>query len=679
MSRSLPTKISFEDKEELEVVYYLNMSEANTMENMFKNCTNLKGFKNYPELFLLEMGEDYFPLRDWNTSKVTNMAKAFYNCPLLSTLDINISDWNTSKVTYMSYMFYNCDALTSLDLSNWNTDSLIDCADMFNECINLESINLENWTTPKLQLCHGMFVECSKLKNLNIPNFNTSNVTLMGAMFKNCKSLTSLDVSHFNTSKTTAMHTVFKGCDSLVELDLSTWNTSNVNDFNHMLSCAKLTTLKLNTWSIKNTANTANIFNTSTKLKSIEMKNTNSTSVNKVIEQLLTRTAEDPGSLNVAGVDNAAQINVASAQSKYWNIEGAYCTVVFKNWDGSILKTESVILGTSASAPNVPNREGYDFTGWDKDFSNVTGNLVVTAQYSLKPSYTVTFVDWDGTVLKTQTVMEGSSAIAPNNPYREGYIFVGWNTSLDNVLSNLIIEAQYIEKTKIKVTFLNWNGSILKEEQVYENESVTPPEAPTRIGYDFIGWDRSSNKIVEDTIINAVFSIKTFFVQFRDYNGVVLDEQRIDYNNSAVLPIEPIREGYTFTGWDKSLNNITNDTIIVAQYSKKAEVLHTVIFKDWNGSILSTQKIEHGGSITGIPNPVRNNYIFSGWNNKLINITSDMTITAQYLYLGDLTDALSGVNFNNKSINRLSMNGKDVNALYVGDEIILILKSQFFK
>jgi hypothetical protein len=56
-----------------------------------------------------------------------------------------------------------------------------------------------------------------------------------------------------------------------------------------------------------------------------------------------------------------------------------------------------------------------------------------------------------------------------------------------------------------------------------------------------------------------------------------------------------------------------------------------------------------------------------------------MTITAQYLYLGDLTDALSGVNFNNKSINRLSMNGKDVNALYVGDEIILILKSQFFK
>jgi uncharacterized repeat protein (TIGR02543 family) len=576
-------------------------------------------------------------------------------------------------------MFYNCDALTSIDLSNWNTDSLITCADMFNNCINLESIDLENWTTPKLQLCHGMFVACNKLTNLNISNFNTSNVTLMGAMFKNCESLTSLDVSHFNTSKVTAMYTVFQGCDSLVELDLSTWNTSNVNDFNYMFSCAKLTTLKLNTWSIKNTANTADMFRVSTNLKSIEMKNTNSISVNKVIEQLLTRSADDPGLLNITGVDDAAQVNLASAQSKHWNMAGTYCTVTFKDWDGSILKTEFVVLGTSATAPNVPNREGYNFTGWDKDFSNIAGDLVVTAQYTLKPSYTVTFVDWDGTILKTQTVMEGSNAIAPNNPYREGYIFVGWSASLDNVLSNLIIEAQYIIKSKIKVTFLNWNGSILKEEQVYEGESVTPPEAPTRIGYDFIGWDKSSNKIVEDTIINAVFAIKTFFVQFRDYNGVVLDEQRIDYNNSAVLPTEPIREGYTFIGWDKSLNNITNDTIIMAQYSKKAEALHTVVFKDWDGSILSTQEIEHGGSANGIPNPTRDNHIFSGWDNKLINITSDMTITAQYLYLGDFSDALSGVNFNNMSINKLSINGKDVNALYVGDMVILILKSQFFK
>lgn len=55
--------------------------------------------------------------------------------------------------------------------------------------------------------------------------------------------------------------------------------------------------------------------------------------------------------------------------------------VVFKNYDGTILKEELVQEGNSAVAPQVPDREGYEFTGWDKSFKNVTEDLVITAQY----------------------------------------------------------------------------------------------------------------------------------------------------------------------------------------------------------------------------------------------------------------------------------------------------------
>ena len=55
--------------------------------------------------------------------------------------------------------------------------------------------------------------------------------------------------------------------------------------------------------------------------------------------------------------------------------------VVFKNYDETILKSMIVEEGNSVEAPEVPLREGYQFIGWDESFDNVTGDLIVTAKY----------------------------------------------------------------------------------------------------------------------------------------------------------------------------------------------------------------------------------------------------------------------------------------------------------
>lgn len=57
-------------------------------------------------------------------------------------------------------------------------------------------------------------------------------------------------------------------------------------------------------------------------------------------------------------------------------------TVTFADWDGAVLKTETVESGKAATAPADPSRPGYIFTGWDKAFDNITGNLTVTATYT---------------------------------------------------------------------------------------------------------------------------------------------------------------------------------------------------------------------------------------------------------------------------------------------------------
>lgn len=65
-------------------------------------------------------------------------------------------------------------------------------------------------------------------------------------------------------------------------------------------------------------------------------------------------------------VQNGA-VTVAAAQPEMH-------TVTFKDWDGTVLKTQEVQYGGDAEAPADPDPHGYTFTGWDKAFTNVTAD-----------------------------------------------------------------------------------------------------------------------------------------------------------------------------------------------------------------------------------------------------------------------------------------------------------------
>ena len=76
--------------------------------------------------------------------------------------------------------------------------------------------------------------------------------------------------------------------------------------------------------------------------------------------------------------------------------------VLFKDHDGTVLKIDTVLHGNNATPPDSnPSREGYVFTGWDENISNVTGDVAVYAQYSdhytvrlgSEDNYTIIYAD----------------------------------------------------------------------------------------------------------------------------------------------------------------------------------------------------------------------------------------------------------------------------------------------
>ena len=196
-------------------------------------------------------------------------------------------------------------------------------------------------------------------------------------------------------------------------------------------------------------------------------------------------------------------------------------------------------------------------------------------------TYTVTFKDHDGTALKTETVEEGKAATAPADPTREGYTFEGWDKTFDKVTADMEVTATYkANETKptdpkptdpqvktYTVTFKDHDGKVLKTQKVEEGKGATAPANPTRTHYTFTGWDKSFNKITADLVVTATYKINEYTVTFKDYNGAVLKTEKVESGKGATAPANPTREHYNFAGWDKSFSNVTSDLIVVATYS----------------------------------------------------------------------------------------------------------------
>ena len=109
-------------------------------------------------------------------------------------LEIDVSNFDTSKVTDMSRMFYDLRNITSLDLSNFDTSKVTTMNRMFSGMSNLTSLDLSNFDTSKVTTMYSMFyldeIPKDKLATIYVNNdFNTTNLTDTSLMFSNRKKL----------------------------------------------------------------------------------------------------------------------------------------------------------------------------------------------------------------------------------------------------------------------------------------------------------------------------------------------------------------------------------------------------------------------------------------------------------------------------------------------------------
>ena len=137
---------------------------------------------------------------------------------------------------------------------------------------------------------------------------------------------------------------------------------------------------------------------------------------------------------------------------------------------------------------------------------------------SMVESYTVTFKNYDGTVLNTQTVRQYGSAVNPvtaglcDTPVREStvdtvYNYIGWDTAFNYVLGDMVITAVFSEQPRT-YTVRWWNGTTLLQTdtvEAYGSVAYRGAELVSSSGAIWMGWDAPTNSVVSDMEVHAVF------------------------------------------------------------------------------------------------------------------------------------------------------------------------------
>ena len=71
---------------------------------------------------------------------------------------------------------------------------------------------------------------------------------------------------------------------------------------------------------------------------------------------------------------------------------------------------------------------------------------------------------------------------------------------------------------KHQVSFYDHDGTLLKTQELLNGQSATPPAQPARTGYDFIAWDRYNKEAHEDLHIYALYHKTTDSLTTRPNN-----------------------------------------------------------------------------------------------------------------------------------------------------------------
>ncbi len=316
--------------------------------------------------------------------------------------------------------------------------------------------------------------------------------------------------------------------------------------------------------------------------------------------------------------------------------------------------------------------EYYTWIGWtqgstegtfyakDAELPVVTSNTTYYAYFEThKYSYTVQFKNYDGAVLQatrweadqTPYYMGDTDPIKPATTALV-YTFTGWSPAFTPVTAsgNKTYTAQFDAGTARKYTiqWVNYNGTVLKEEEVAYGTIPTAPTTPTRPNddfytYTFNSWSPAITSVSGNQTYTATYDysqkVTKFDIIFKNgtetiYSQSLPNGETPVYGGSTPTKDETAQYTYTFDGWSATEGGakITGALPVVSGAGKTYYAVYThttrkytIRWKSEDGKVLyeTDTNVPYGTTPSfdgGTPTKQRMGaivYTFDGWSSTI--------------------------------------------------------------
>ena len=277
--------------------------------------------------------------------------------------------------------------------------------------------------------------------------------------------------------------------------------------------------------------------------------------------------------------------------------------------DGVVYHTETLAHKAPITAIAEPTKEGYTFSGWDEMPATMPAeDVTINGKFTVN-KYLVTF-KVDGEIVYSESLEYGASIVVPEAPEKEGHTFNGWG-EVDTTVPpyDVTYEANY-SVNSYQLTYVVDSETVQTESVAY-GTAITLIDEPVKEGYTFSGWGEVPETMpAHDVTLNGTFTVNKYLVTFT-VDGAVIASDSLEYGTAISVPTMPEREGYTFSGWSEVAETVpAHDVTYDASYTANIYKVYYFV----GATLVHTAEVAYGEAIPEyIYEPTAEGDVFLGW------------------------------------------------------------------